>query len=237
MADEDYERLSDDARSLDDQLRGTVEDLTGERVRRWRRGWRGASPAVVGLVLAIVMVLVALLIGLLGSGSDDDAVTTGVVPTPAPGGAAVATPVPSDPDGAGAADCEVGDVLEVVPEVTRTIPGSHATAYQGRVTFTNTGDEPVHFIHDKWLYTGPSGMDDHGWYGGPYLLEPGESREEIITIGGSEERGYTWGMVTEVAVFGGSTECLTEFGQRGDVGYEAIAQPVANPFPVALPTG
>jgi hypothetical protein len=56
-----------------------------------------------------------------------------------------------------------------------------------------------------------------------------------VNIGGSEERGYTWGMVTEVAVFGGSNECLTEYLELGDAGYDAIARPVANPFPVALP--
>jgi hypothetical protein len=237
MADDESRGLSDEARSLDDQLRGTVEDLTGERVRRRGRGWRGASPAVVGLVLAIVVVFVALLVGLLGSGSDDDDVTIGVAPTPAPGGAAVTAPVPSEPGDDGAADCEVGDVVEVAAELTRTIPGTHATAYQGRITFTNTGDEPVFVVFDTWLYTGPTGMDDRGWYGGPYELAPGETREELVSMGGSEARGYTWTMVPRFVVFGGTTACLTEFGQRGDAGYEAIARPVANPFPVPLPAG
>lgn len=240
MVDQDYEGLSDEGRHLDDRLRNTVADLTGAPVRRGRR----SGPGRLGFALAIFAVFVAVLIGALLTRSDDDRAIVETAPTPVPAGGLVPTPGPaqssqssgSSEPGPAQADCEVGDVVEVVAEATRTLPGSHdTTTYQGRVTFTNTGDEPVHLIHDVWLYTGPSGMDDRGWYGGPYLLEPGKTREELVNIGGSDERGYTWGMVTEFAVFGGSIECLDEYLQLGDAGYDALARPVANPFPVALP--
>ncbi len=194
---------------------------------------RGRWLRILMLLFALVVLggaILAAAILVIGSRTDEPT-GNGSAPIVAQDGAAGPEAPPPD-----AGDCAVDPgAVAVSTTTTSNVPDSHGTTIRGETTITNTGDVPVNVAWRSSQSTGHdnSGAEllDEGWYGGPFLLQPGETRTELVGVRVFDSGERTWTLITDLAAFADSPACLNQVLQEPDTAYEQYARPVENPFP------
>ncbi|MBK9739051.1 MAG: hypothetical protein IPO93_05995 [Actinobacteria bacterium] len=221
------------ARDPDDAHR-TRDEAESWAQMRWLK--------VLALLLALVILGgAALAAGMLVINRDSTPSGTGAgaAPPPAapPAGTVAGAGAPADVGAPGrGGDCAVDPADVTVDTVTTTSTrDSHGTNTRGETTITNIGDVPVNVA---WFVSHSTGHDnsgteltDEGWYGGPILLGPGESRTELVGVRVLDSGDRTWTLITGLAAFADSPDCFNEVSAQGDQTLELLARPVPNPFP------
>lgn len=189
----------------------------------------------VWLLIPALVVLVLFFVAALGLAiaRRDSGVASPAAPAPPPA-VAQAPQGANAQQGTGAqGDCSVEPTaISVVSEVTAKNQTDHATVFQGTTTVTNTSDAPIYVALRKSQSTGASGRTDEGWFGGPYLLAPGEQRVELTSGQSFTSGDSTWTLLTDYAPFAGTMECLTQIATPDGSGYDTIAVPIEDPLPV-----
>ena len=198
---------------------------------------RGRLPRLhITVLVAVLLVVAALIVIALALRSGETTDTEGAS-GPAP--AAPTAPAAPAADAAAAPqsieDCAVDPaVVSATADLTSTSSTDHATVFQGVATLTNTADVPVYVALRLSQSTGSAernGRTDEGWFGGPYLLAPGESREERLSAQEFTDGEETWTLVTDYAAFAGTTACLDLMLEADPQGYEDLATRIPDPFP------
>lgn len=199
--------------------RGPLGDRSEYRARsRWA--------TVLRLLLALVAIGGAMLIAamLVINSRDEGSPASPDAAAPAAGAAA-------------GSDCTVPPgTVTVVTTVTDTTTDNHRTNVRGETIITNTGAVPVYVVyresHSNGHDNAGTALLDEGWYGGPFIIQPGESRTELVGAQVFTSGESTWGVITDLAVFPTSPECTQPVFANRDQSFADLAEPVANPFPV-----
>ena len=231
------------AREQEDRIRDTVGTLTDlvptPRVRRYR------LRVLIGLLMMVLAGTLGMLLLLRQAALDDEQRVSAPAAAPAaPAAEAPAAPAADAPaaDAAAAAAPAASGACSVDPEdvtvstvVTTTTPDNHGTTIRGETTITNAGDVPVYIAWHESQSTGHDNsgreLTSAGWYGGPFLLGPRESRTELVGVRVFDRGDRTWTLITDLAAFADSPDCFDEVMSDGDAGLVRLARPVPNPFP------
>lgn len=80
------------------------------------------------------------------------------------------------------------------------------------------------------MSTGRGGMTNDAWTGA-IVFAPGESRTEYSSVETFTDGDMTWSLVTDVAAFAGTPECLERLGGDDPAILAPYTQAVPNPFP------
>lgn len=207
----------------DDQT--VAYDAREPRARaRW---WTVLLLVVAAVVIGGAFLAAAMLV--INSRSPDTAGSSG---SGAATGASVTDPAAAPVTG----DCTIPDgTITVDTRITETTSDDHRTNVRGETVITNNGTAPVYVAWRESQSTGHDNsgneLTDEGWYGGPYLMQPGEARTELVGAQVFTSGESTWTVITDIAVFAESPECANPVFEDGEPALEAIAEPVANPFP------
>ena len=228
-------KRSPGAAAQEDQIVDTVGTLTDlvptPRVRRYR------LRVLIGILMMVLAGGLGMFFLLRQAALDDEQ----RVSAPAAAPAAPAADAPAA-DAAAAAAPAASGACSVDPEdvtvstvVTTTTPDNHGTTIRGETTITNAGDVPVYIAWHESQSTGHDNsgreLTSAGWYGGPFLLGPRESRTELVGVRVFDRGERTWTLITDLAVFADSPDCFDEVMSDGDAGLVRLARPVPNPFP------
>ena len=152
------------------------------------------------------------------------------------GAGAPAAPADDRPGEPAAADCTVSPgTVTAETVITETSADEHRTNVRGETTITNTGDSPVYVAWRESHSTGHDNsgteLTDEGWYGGPFLLQPGESRTELVGAQTFDSGEQTWTLITDLATFPEAPTCADPVFAGKEAALAKLAAPVPNPFP------